>query len=186
MADITKSLKLLSLLEYSNMPSKFLHKNKGESTFTCGGVYKKANPKAIDWDFIEGIYQVCNEDIERASVMLHEDSTLQNQIKQWSKTNIWDKMKLDEIESQKVADELFLFAFHTHYKTAARVAQRIAGVKADGIIGKISLRALNSFDIDTFDMQFDKKEEEHYLKIIEKKPYLKENIRGWRNRAYRV
>ena len=134
MAHIEPALALMSQLEYNDNPSKFLHKNKHEYTFTVGGIYTYANPNALDVSFIQNIVLVCNN-TKRASVMLYHDKRINEQIKFFCKNEVWDKMRLDEVESQKVANELFLFAFHTYYKTAAKVAQRIVGVKADGVIG---------------------------------------------------
>jgi len=185
-ADINRTLKLLALLEYSNKPHKFLHKNKHENTFTCGGVYAYANPKVLDFEFIDNVVESCYGDVKRASTMLYHDTTLRTEIREFCKKDIWDKMRLDEVSSQKIADELFLFAFHTHYITAAKVAQRVVGVKADGFIGPMSLKALNSFDVDTFDMIYDEREKEHYQAIVDRRPYLQENYKGWEARANRV
>jgi len=186
MVDIKKTLNLLALLEYDNTPRLFLHQNKHENTMTCGGIYEYANPTAIDWAFIKGVYKATGNDIKRTSVMLYHDDKINAQIKDWAKINIWDKMKLDEIKSQKIADEMFLFAFHTHYKTAAKVAQRVVGVVSDGFIGSKSIKALNDFDSDTFDIVYDEHEKEHYKDIIKRKPYLQMYYDGWLKRAYKI
>lgn len=187
MADIKRALDLLAELEYTKMPSKFLHLNSGETGFTCGGVYRSANPTAIDWNMIENIVLICKGNIKRASVMLHADRTLQKEIATFSKKEIWDKMNLDLVKSQKIANEMFLFGFHTHWKTAAKVAQRIIGANDDGFIGtKESIPLLNSFDIDTFDMVYDEEELKHYEELIKRRPYLQSNYNGWRNRAYKA
>lgn len=176
----------MAQLEYNNIPRKFLHKNKHEHTFTCGGIYLHANPDALDISFIEGVVLACKDDIKRASAMLYHDQKINKQIEVFCKNEIWDKMHLDEVSSQKIADELFLFAFHTHYRTAVKVAQRVIGVKADGFIGPVTLNALNEYDAYTFDIKYDEREDEHYKTIIERKPYLQINYRGWRKRAYEV
>ena len=185
MADINPALALMAQLEYNDNPSKFLHKNKHERTFTVGGIYIFANPNAVDVTFIQTIVLACNN-TKRASVMLYYDKRTNEQIKLFCKKEIWDAMRLDEVTSQKIANELFLFAFHTHYKTAAKVAQRIVGVKADGFIGPKSIEALNSFDSDVFDIVYDEREKEHYEAIIKRKPYLQTNYRGWVKRARAV
>jgi len=64
--------------------------------------------------------------------------------------------------------------------------RRVVNVEADGFIGTESLEALNSFDVNIFDMVYDEREDEHYKTIIERKPYLQENYNGWRARAYKV
>jgi len=182
MANIKESLKILSKLEYSNRQEKFLHKNKKEHDFTCGGIYAHANPKALDWKLVQNVVLACNN-IERASVMLFHDKILNEQIERFCKEEIWDAMRLDEVDSQKIADEMFLFAFHTHWKTAAKVAQRTIGIKDDGFIGNMSLAALNTFSEEVFDIKYDEREKEHYKAIIERRPYLQDNYDGWCNRA---
>ena len=118
--------------------------------------------------------------------MLYHDKELNKQIEDFCINEVWDKLQLNKIRSQKVANELFLFAFHTHPITAAKVAQRVVGIKADGVIGPKSLEALNTFDVTTFDMVYDEREKEHYKTIVEHKPYLQTYYKGWVTRAIAV
>jgi len=71
-------------------------------------------------------------------------------------------------------------------RTAARKTQKLVGVVADGIIGNQSIKAINEFDEDLFDMQFDDLELQYYEDIIKKKPSFAMFRNGWKNRALTV
>lgn len=67
---------------------------------------------------------------------------------EWSeilKTMFWDKWKGDEIDSQGIANLLADWVWGSGEKTI-RNAQRVIGVKADGIVGPKTLTAINSAD----------------------------------------
>ncbi|WP_405763244.1 putative peptidoglycan-binding domain-containing protein [Campylobacter fetus] len=81
----------------------------------------------------------------------------------------WDKMRLNGVESQIIADEIFCFGVNAGVKTAAKLAQKLAGVQPDGIIGIKTLSALNLVDEDKFSLQYDKLEIQHYESLVAKK-----------------
>lgn len=60
------------------------------------------------------------------------------------RTMYWDVIKGDEILSQSVALAIYDWAVHSGPATAAKHVQRILGVKADGIVGPVTLAAINS------------------------------------------
>lgn len=60
------------------------------------------------------------------------------------KTMYWDVCKADQIESQSVANSLVDWAWNSGNATAIKEVQKILGVKADGIVGGITLSAINS------------------------------------------
>ena len=57
----------------------------------------------------------------------------------------WDVIKGDDIQSQSVALAIYDWAVHSGPATAVKHVQRILGVKSDGIVGPITLAAINSF-----------------------------------------
>lgn len=179
------SFLILREVEYSNKPELFLHRNENEDLLTIGGVYEKWH-KNLDWTFIRNILNSCGGDIERASILLHSDSKTLLSVFASFKTNFWDMNKLDEVQSQLMCNEIFLSSVHIGSKNAVKLAQRVVGVKDDGIIGNMTLKALNVFNEDLFDIEFDKKELEYYEKTIQRNPELKYAAVGFENRAYRV
>jgi lysozyme family protein len=60
------------------------------------------------------------------------------------KTMYWDNCLGDRINSQSVANAIVDWAWNSGTVTAVREVQRILGVEDDGIIGNITLSAINS------------------------------------------
>jgi lysozyme family protein len=95
-------------------------------------------------------------------------------------------MRLDEINSQHIANEIFIFGVNVNWKIAIKEAQKLIGVAADGIIGTQTLKALNNYDEHVFDKKFDDVEIAYYEQIVKNKPHLAHNLKGWINRALYV
>ena len=184
-ADLKKSLDILFDLEFSN-PANALHKNKGENGLTYKGIYQTAHPRWDGWEIIENALYDNNQDIKKTSIGLHDNVVLNNLVVEFYRDSFWNRAKLSEINSQKKADEIFIFGVNVGMRTAARKTQKLVGVVADGIIGNLSIKAINEFDEDLFDMQFDEIELQYYDDIIRKKPSFAMFRNGWKNRALTV
>lgn len=182
MANFNKSMDLLSFLEYSNQDWKLLHQNKNEEGLTFYGIYEKWNKDWNGWSIVKNQLKL-TPDLKVASKILAKNVILKSLIFERIKTNYWDKAKLDNINSQKIADEIFLFGFNVDMKVAIKKTQKLINVPQDGIIGSQTIKALNSFDVNIFDIEFDKEEISYYDAIIKSKPYLAPNEKGWYKRA---
>lgn len=182
MADFNKSMDLLSFLEYSNQDWKLLHQNKNEDGLTFYGIYEKWNKDWNGWSIVKNQLKL-TPDLKVASKILAKNVILKSLVFERIKTNYWDKAKLDNINSQKIADEIFLFGFNVDMKVAIKKTQKLINVLQDGIIGSQTIKALNSFDVNIFDIEFDKEEISYYDAIIKSKPYLAPNEKGWYKRA---
>ena len=175
----------LMKLEFNDSSNAF-HQNKGESGPTYKGIYFKAHPHWMGWSVINKIaakYSNSKDKIKQISKEAYKHNELNAMVEVFYMNRYWTKMKLDQIDSQKITDEMFLFGVNTGTRTAVKKAQKIVGVTVDGIIGKHTLKALNEYNEDDFDVQFDEEEKEYYTKLIIKKPYLARFKRGWDNRA---
>lgn len=60
------------------------------------------------------------------------------------KTMYWNACKADFIESQSVANAIVDWAWHSGTVTAVKEIQKVLGVTTDGIIGNVTLAAINS------------------------------------------
>ena len=60
------------------------------------------------------------------------------------KTMYWNACKADFIESQSVANAIVDWAWHSGTATAVKEIQKVLEVTADGIIGNVTLAAINS------------------------------------------
>ena len=167
MANFNDAFQILMRLEFSK-PENALHKNPTESGWTFMGIYQDGG------------------NIEKISRALYASENLRAQVRAFYKEAYWDRMRLDEISSQLKANEMFIFGVNVGVKPAVRVAQQLVGVVNDGIVGDQTIAAINRYDEERFDKQFDRAELEYYNKLIEKNPRLKIYANGWRNRALAV
>ena len=182
MADIRDSLKLIWAVEYSDDKRRALEKNPGETGLTYKGIYQTAHPQWDGWRIVRAAVQKYNNDLKLASMMLFDNPELEDLVVSFYKKEFWDKLKLDMITSQKVADEIFVFGVNVGLSPAVKAAQTLAGVIADGVIGPKTIQALNKVDPAVYDVQYDLLEIEYYEHLAEQ-PRFKQFIKGWRNRA---
>jgi len=183
MANLDKSIKLLFQVEFENKPNKFLHKNAGENGYTIGGIYQKANPLSIDWNFVEDLLLKNDGDIKKTSVELFLNERIMSNVKDVYRDKYWNYMKLDDVKSQKIADEMFLLGVVAGTKNAIKLAQSLVNVTVDGLIGNQTLNALNSFNESKFDINFDVLEKDYFEDLVVHNPKLAINLKGWKNRA---
>ena len=95
-------------------------------------------------------------------------------------------MRLGEVDSELKACELFVFGVNVDTVPAVRVLQRLLGVVVDGIMGAQTLKALNNYNEQAFDVDFDRAEIAYYRNLVKVKPKYHIYERGWINRAEKV
>ena len=183
MAKIEEAFKKVIGLEF-NSPSNALHYNPGEHGYTYMGIYEYAHPEWSGWEIVHNALSIM--DIKGASIHLYDDQELTQSVMEFYKKEFWDKMRLDEVVEQHTAEEMFVFAVNAGIGSAVKVAQRIIGVTADGILGSGTIKALNGYDRSKFDTEYDAGEIAHYEKLVAANPDFKKNMNGWRNRALAV
>lgn len=114
----------------------------------------------------------------------------QNKLIEYYKKQYWDVNNCDDISSQTLAEEIFDFGVNVGPKTAAKIIQRLVDVKDDGIIGEMSLYAINCticFDLFSLQLNFALEKIKHYHRIS-KTPGSenRKHIHGWLNRTYQI
>lgn len=185
MANIKLALEELFKLEFSS-PRNALHVNPGENGYTFMGIYQAANPTLELWGLVEKALEANDGDIHKASEELYHDSVARGIVENVYKWGYWDKAKLDRVNSQIIAEEIFIFGVNAGMRNAIRKAQKLIGATPDGIVGVQTIKALNDFDESKFDYMFDELEMQFYDDLIVKKPSFARFKNGWRNRAKAV
>ena len=180
----TQAFNLLMSLEFSR-PENALHKNPTENGLTFMGIYEAAHPNWQGWGQVRAAINAYG-DLKKASVALYNDDALVNLVASFYKTNYWNALNLDSVDSQIKTNELFCFAVNVGTKSAVRVLQNMLGLTSDGIMGQKTLRALNNYNERAFDVDFDRAEIAYYRNLIRKNPRLGIYERGWENRARSV
>ncbi len=142
-----------------------LHRNPTEDAETYAGIYRKAHPDWEGWTYID--------DGQNPPFQLVESFYYDNYYKPFEK-----------ISNEKVKDILFETAVNLGLKQTIKLAQRVLGLKADGILGPKTLSTINSVNPEEFIKDFTLARIAFYTALANKNPrkyaiYL----RGWVNRA---
>lgn len=97
------------------------------------------------------------------------------------KTMYWDKWQADNICSQSVANMLvdWLWASGGY---AIRRVQQMLGVQPDGVVGSVTLAAINGQDAADFFARLKAEREQHFRSIVKRNPSQAKFLRGWMNR----
>lgn len=96
------------------------------------------------------------------------------------KTGYWDKMKADQIENQSLAQLCVDMLWMSGAVTAIKKIQSTLGLKADGIVGPITIKALNSNPEDAFHKLWDMRKA--WLERLAKNGKNYKYLKGWMNR----
>ena len=94
----------------------------------------------------------------------------------------WNTIAGDQLPAT-VGLIMFDVAVNCGVGQAAKSAQTIAGVKVDGAIGPISLKAIAAVKLDDFVDQFVSTQHRYYLALVRKKPAKRKFHKTWQKRA---
>lgn len=94
----------------------------------------------------------------------------------------WDVCKADFIVSQSVANAVVDWAWNSGNATAIKEVQKVLGVKADGIIGNVTLSAINSASPLPLFGQIQQARKAYIERICNARPANEKFKRGWMNR----
>lgn len=119
-----------------------------------------------------------------------EDLTEEQAVKIY-RVFFWDALRLDEMDSQAVAEELFDTAVNMGTKAAVKILQRAlrlggnhGGIVVDGVLGKKTMAYVNEVtdslrDEDTLFKIMNILQGARYIEIVEAFPDQVANLRGW-------
>ena len=181
MANFDLSYEKMLKLEFSSAKNA-LHKNIGETGLTFMGIYESAHPKWDGWKIIKKILQDAGY-LEFASEMCYQNENLKAMVKDFYKAWFWDKAKLDAIIPYEQAHYIFCFGVNIGLKKAVQIAQRVVNVSDDGIIGKISINALNACNPMIFREKYKLAMANYYRGLVDRNPKrYAQFLRGWLRR----
>lgn len=101
------------------------------------------------------------------------------------KANYWDRLKLSHVIDSKFADILFDQAVNRGTRRVAEQIQKMVGVKVDGVIGPITLKAINNMDSKKLLIEFLKSTQDAYVSIVTNNPSQLVFLSGWIKRTHR-
>lgn len=94
----------------------------------------------------------------------------------------WKPMNLELISDADVILQVFDFGVNAGKKTSIRLLQRTLNLEDDGILGPVTLAAVNNSDPSLID-KFKRRRKIFYMNLASKKPQLEVFLRGWLRRV---
>ncbi len=159
---------------YVNDPS-----DSGGETFK--GVSRNNNPNWSGWAIIDSIKATNPANLNAA---LNQNTALLANIMGFYELNYWNVNQTGSINNQQIANQVFDTAVNCGAGTAARFLQQAAAVNADGIIGPLTLAAVNNADPETLYNQFIGLRKQYYVNIINRNPSQAKFQRSWFSRLW--
>ena len=111
---------------------------------TYMGISRKFNPNAKFWKVIDEIKSK-NKSItnKEMNAILKKNNSIIGEIKNIYKNKYWDKLYLDNLNSQKIAEELFDAAVNMGVSVAVKILQNSLRVKTDGKMTNDLIKIIN-------------------------------------------
>jgi len=101
------------------------------------------------------------------------------------KQNYWDRLRLSFIIDSRLSDIIFDQAVNRGTRRVAEQIQRVVGVKQDGVIGPLTLKAINNMDSKKMLLNFIKQSQDAYVSIVTHNPSQLVFLSGWIKRTHK-
>lgn len=155
---------------YANNP----HDHGGE---TYRGISRK------NWQGWDGWQQIDREKQAKGfPACLDTNADLQRRVREFYRRNFWTPTMADIID-QQIADWLFDKAVNMGISQANKLLQRALGVDDDGIMGPVTMNAINRYDQKELLDRCRGVARAHYIYLAQKDPSQERFLKGWLARA---
>jgi lysozyme family protein len=138
---------------------------------TYAGIARNFHPNWAGWRYIDA-NDLGNLELSRL-------------VRDFYKSEFWDKISGDGIERQGIAESIFDFAVNAGVATAIKLAQIVVDAVPDGRIGPVTLAKLNAMDETTFVLKYALAKIARYAEICNKDRTQSKFLLGWINRTLR-
>lgn len=140
---------------------------------TYRGISRRYYPTWPGWKSIDEIKEV--RIIKNNEVIAHIDPLAEQFY-----GDMWDRAGFNWIKNQKVADLIFDFYVNSG-GTAIRMVQKLLNLKTDGVMGPLTISAINDAGEGFLDELWDARRY-FYTKIVQRDPDQVVFFKGWMNR----
>lgn len=129
---------------------------------TYKGISRTYNPDWCGWQYVDA------KDYAKADICVRDFYK-----------SLWLKLNCDKLDNFEIAFFVFQIAVNVGTTTAVKIAQKVAGVEPDGVLGKATVNAINSMFPDKFLTIMKGEVACFYIKLADSKPQLKIYLYGW-------
>ena len=147
-----------------------LHEVPGDTGgMTYAGIARNKNPQWPGWALVD---------------KKEMGGSLTPMVREFYRTEFWDKMRGNEISNQEVANTIFNFGVNAGLGMAVKLAQLVIGATPDGGIGAKTIEKLNQItDGQRFKESYALAKIARYVEICNKNPVQVKFLKGWLNRT---
>jgi lysozyme family protein len=143
-----------------------LHTVAGDTGgMTYAGIARNPNPQWPGWAYID-----------------RKETPPTTLVRQFYWEGYWLPIRGDDLRFD-IASSMFDFGVNSGVKTAAKLAQLVAGVQPDGVIGPKSVAALNALTPDQFKAGYFVAKMQRYAEIVNRNRTQSKFLLGWLNRS---
>lgn len=159
------------------------HKNDpgGATNYGVSLRFLRSTGQIDDYDF-DGDGDIDSDDIQRMT----KDQACDIYKKHW-----WEKYGYSRINEQSIATKLFDMAVNMGQSQAVKILQRAirritnnTSISADGVLGPMTINALNAINPQRLLEVLRSEQAEFYHRLTDKNPKLAVFEKGWLKRAY--
>jgi lysozyme family protein len=136
---------------------------------TYAGIARNFHPGWAGWRYIDA------NDLQNLQ--------LSQLVRDFYKTQFWDKVSGDAITRQLIAESIFDFAVNAGTSTAIKLAQIVVDAVPDGRIGPVTITKLNAMDETVFVLKYALAKVARYAEICNKDRSQSKFLLGWVNRT---
>jgi lysozyme family protein len=147
-----------------------LHEVAGDTGgSTYAGIARNKNPQWSGWALVD---------------KKEFGGSLTGMVREFYRTEFWDKMRGNEITNQEVANTIFNFGVNSGMGMAIKLAQLTVGATPDGGIGAKTIEKLNAVtDGQQFKQAYALAKMARYAEICNKNRAQSKFLLGWLNRT---
>lgn len=130
-------------LEYSHLlkvEGGYVNDKDDNGGETYKGIARKFNPKWTGWIIVDAIKSSYPNTFKKE---LDNNEDLKRRVKLFYKTNYWDKLRLDEVNNQEIAHQLFDDAVNRGVKATILIAQNSLHMSRTGVMSDELIYNLN-------------------------------------------
>lgn len=144
--------------------------DRGGKTY-CG-ITKRFYPDWLGWKYVDTLTHTVNV------------AEMNRLVEELYRKEFWKPIQGDKLPTQELADALLSLAVNLGPRQAIRLAQTVAGIKMDGIMGPETLKALQlRGGSKAFLNKYLDRVGKFYLDLAKKDPTQKVFEKGWQNRV---